>query len=87
VDVTDENLERALDSRDEILHNGYFLTRWHSQAPEKQQERFSDVQRLRRLTLLIIFRRTGYAGTFVDPVTFQTDRLEAFPLPQALYEQ
>jgi hypothetical protein len=86
IDVSAPDFKRALSARDEILHNGYFLRRWDDLTPEERQERFSDVQRLRRIALSVIFRLTSYDGQFVDPVTYQTDRIARVPLPAELYE-
>jgi hypothetical protein len=69
IDVTDGDNARALKSRNEILHNGYFLRRWGNLTHEERQKRIHDVERLRRLTLLIIFKLTGYTGDFRNPVT------------------
>jgi hypothetical protein len=87
IDISAPDLKRALSARDEILHNGYFLRRWEDLTPEQRQERFSDVQRLRRIALSVIFRLTNYEGQFVDPVTYQTERITRVSLPDQLYER
>jgi hypothetical protein len=86
IDTSAPDAQRALDARDEILHNGCFLERWEDLTPEKRQERFSDVQRLRKIVLTIIFRLTSYEGQFIDPVTYQNGNITRVPLPEALFK-
>ena len=71
IDVSGKNAKRILKMRNELLHNGYFLTRWSELSQEDQQRRRDDVERLRRLSLFIVFRLIGYYGAFLDPITFQ----------------
>jgi hypothetical protein len=70
IDVSGADGKRIVDMRNELLHNGYFLTRWNELSHDQSQHRHDDVGRLRRLALFVIFRLTGYEGTFQDPVTF-----------------
>ena len=71
IDVSGADAKRTLRMRNELLHNGYFLQRWHELSPEQAQRRRDDVERLRRLALCVVFRLIGYSGPFLDPVTFQ----------------
>jgi hypothetical protein len=48
IDSGEPDVQRALSARDEIVHNGCFLERWDELTHQKRQERFSDVQRLRK---------------------------------------
>jgi len=86
IDVSGEDDARALGYRNELLHNGYFLKRWHELSFEEQQQRFNDVDRLKRLTLLIIFRLVGYSGDFSNPVTMfaETVNAEGIAIPDSL---
>lgn len=85
IDASAPDVQRALSVRDEILHNGCFLKRWEDLTHQERQERFSDVQRLRKITLTIILRLTSYEGQFIDPVTYQNDNIARVPLPEALF--
>jgi len=83
INVSDDSNKRALKYRNELMHNGYFLRRWHDLTHDEQQARFDDVERLRRLTLLIIFKLVGYTGDFTNPLTFYKEHVDstgvAFP--------
>lgn len=81
LDVSDPDSVRILRLRNELLHNGHFLKRFDELSYEEQQQRFSDVERLRRLVLLVIFRLLGFAGDFMNPVNFQAEHVVAVPLP------
>lgn len=71
IDATRSDARRILKMRDQLLHNGYFLTRWDQLSDDERQARYDDVERLRRLVLYVIFRLTGYLGQFQDPVTLE----------------
>jgi hypothetical protein len=62
LDISDGSAKRALDMRNELLHNGHFLDRWHELSDDERQARFTGIQQLRRICLLVIFRLTGYVG-------------------------
>jgi len=81
IDVTDDDNARALSLRNELLHNGYFLKRWRDLNHEERQRRRDDVERLRRLVLLIILRLTAYEGQFVSPVRPGPETVKSVPLP------
>jgi hypothetical protein len=81
IDISDPDNKRALKLRNELLHNGYFLKRWSELTPEEAQQRRDDVERLRRLAFLIVFRLTGYEGEFCSPIRLQAERIEQVPLP------
>lgn len=84
IDVSDDESTRVLKMRDELLHNGYFVRRWTDTSHAEMELRYRDILRLRRLVLLIIFRLTGYRGTYVNPLTYQSEFVEAYPLPEIL---
>ncbi|GEM_PF-2749228 len=84
IDVSDRDSQRALKLRNELLHNGYFLERWFDLTPEKRQERFDDIERLRRLLLIIIFKLTAYQGSFMNPFTKTSENVERCTLPPQL---
>jgi hypothetical protein len=75
---------RALKLRNQLLHNGYFLRRWGDLTLAEQQQRHLDVERLRRLVLLIVFRLTCYAGSFMSPLTYSREDVHAIPLPELI---
>ena len=81
IDVSDGDNRRALKLRDELIHNGYFLTRWRQLTQVQAQERMDDIQRLRRLAILIILRLTAFEGRFVNPVRLQGENVTPVPLP------
>jgi hypothetical protein len=70
IDVSGSDAKRVLKMRDELLHNGYLVKRWSALSAQEAQERHDAVERLRKLALLVVFRLTGYEGTYLDPVSF-----------------
>lgn len=72
---------RALKLRNELLHNGYFLARWGDLTLAERQQRHLDVERMRRLILLVVFRLTAYAGQFMNPVTYAPESIDRIQLP------
>jgi hypothetical protein len=87
IDVSDEDNGRALNLRNELLHNGFLLKRWRDLTPEERQRRRDDVERLRRLLLLIIFRLTAYEGPFLNPVRLTSENVTSVPLPPDIAAQ
>jgi hypothetical protein len=81
IDITSDNDRRALAVRDEILHNGYFIERWHQLDQASRQRRRDDVARLHRLALMVIFRLTAFEGAFVNPIRFETKTIKPVELP------
>lgn len=77
IDVSDDDNTRALGLRNHLLHNGYFVERWRHLGIEQRQQRLDDISRLRRLTLLIVFKLAGYSGDFRSPVTHMAERVDA----------
>ena len=84
IPVADEDTDRALKLRHELLHNGYFRERWHELSQDQKQQRHEDVERLRRLVLLIVFKLTGYEGDFMNPMTFSREHVDLIDLPEAI---
>jgi len=84
IDVSDPDSTRALGLRNQLLHNGYFVRRWHQLNQDERQQRCHDIERLRRLILLIVFRLVGYTGDFTSPITFHREHVEATPLPEQI---
>ena len=84
IDISDEDTERALKYRDDLLHNGFFKDSWQSLGSVGQQQRIHDIERLRRIVLLIIFRLTRYCGTYLNPITFQSEHVDLCMLPSSL---
>lgn len=84
IDVRNTDDSRCLKYRNELLHSGFFVKRWHTLTIDEQQQRFLDIDRLRRLVLLIVFKLTGYRGTFMSPVTYQPETVESVLLPASI---
>lgn len=81
--LTDDD-RRALKLRNELLHNGYFLRRWDDLTLVERQQRHLDVERLRRLVLLTVFRLTAYNGQYMSPITYAAETVEPIALPDAI---
>lgn len=84
IDISDMDTERALKYRNDLLHNGFFKESWQILDSVGQQQRIHDIERLRRIVLLIIFRLTRYCGTYVNPITFKSEHVELGMLPSSL---
>jgi hypothetical protein len=84
LDVTDDDSVRILALRNELLHNGYFLKRFDELSYDEQQQRHGDIERLRRLAIMVTFRLVGYSGDFMNPVTFQTEHIDGCRLPDLI---
>ena len=86
IDISDADNQRALKLRNEILHNGYFLRRWDQLSHDERQDRYHDIERLRRLVLLVVFKLAGYTGDFRSPLTFFKEHVDSssFELPAGL---
>lgn len=86
ISIDDADNKRALGHRNEILHNGYFLHRWRDLTQAKRQERVEDIERLRRLALLIVLKLAGYSGPFRNPVTHVAEHIDSstLELPAAI---
>jgi hypothetical protein len=84
IDITEPDNARVLRLRNELLHNGHFLERWHDLAHDLQQQRHQDIERLRRLVLLIVFKLTGYVGEFMSPITYTREHVDGIDLPEAI---
>jgi hypothetical protein len=56
----------ALVTRNQLLHNGYFLKRFDELSPEEQQQRIDLRPRLRNLVHQIVLRLCGFRGTVLE---------------------
>lgn len=86
IDVSDADSQRALGLRNQLLHNGYFLKRWRTLTHEERQTRLDDIERLRRLTLLIVLKLTRYTGDYCSPVKCFKEHVDSttLKLPNAI---
>lgn len=87
IDVKDTDSKRALEMRDELLHNGYFLRRFQDLSPEEQQQRLDDIARLRNLAHTVVLRLAGYVGECFDFLTHQPRPITAVSLPTHITSQ
>jgi hypothetical protein len=72
---------RVLAMRDELLHNGYFLRRWHELSKVERQQRVDDVARLRNIAHLVAFRLLAYEGQCFDFLTYEAKMVASVKLP------
>jgi hypothetical protein len=81
IDVSDVDTIRVLAMRDELLHNGYFLRRWHELSKVERQQRVDDVARLRNIAHLVAFRLLAYEGQCFDFLTYEAKMVASVKLP------
>ncbi len=87
IDVSDADSQRVLAMRDELLHNGHFLTRFQQLKAAEQQRRLDDLARLRNISHTMVLRLTGFSGECFDFLTHCERRVEVVKLPTEISSQ
>ncbi|HEX5274710.1 MAG TPA: hypothetical protein VFW34_05485 [Candidatus Rubrimentiphilum sp.] len=73
--------KQALNARNQLLHNGYFLRRFGELTSEEQQERIDLPGLLRNLLHEIILKLCGFRGVIMESSRFETLRIESLFSP------
>jgi len=80
--VLDERDRSALASRNQLLHNGYFLRRWHELSDAERQERVDMPPRLRNLVHQVILKLVGFRGTAIEATRYGSLQIESSFCPR-----
>jgi hypothetical protein len=87
IQVQEEDSQRVLKMRDELLHNGFFLVRFQDLSHMEQQQRFDDIARLRNLAHIVVLRLAAFEGVCFDFLSHGARSVAAIPLPAKIADQ
>jgi hypothetical protein len=80
--VLDKRDRSALATRNQLIHNGYFLRRWHELSDAERQDRVDMPARLRNLVHQIILKLVGFTGAAVEATRYGSLQIESSFCPR-----